>query len=193
MGGGQAEAVIIRSVSNGAAPWTVSADFTITHNLIQHVPAGVQMSASDPDFSPAQPTARILVQNNLLMDVSSANWGPSLGYPFFVTSTATYLIHDIILDHNTTFADTRTLELGDSGVVTNFQFTNNIADYGTYGIFGSGIGSGTAALSTFAPSYLYKDVVLMNPSGASQGGYPAGDILDDHCRNRLHKLQRNRP
>ena len=51
--------------------------------------------------------------------------------------------HDIIIDHNTAFADGALLYLGDSGVIRNYQFTNNLGSYGQNGIFGGGKAPGS--------------------------------------------------
>jgi len=172
---GQNEAIIIRSVDQGGTcTWCVVQDVTITHNRIQHVPIGIVIanSLTDGDVNPA--TQRVLVQNNLFTDIDSASWG-SGGQIFKLSISATPQAHDWIIDHNTGFSDYNAAIIGDSGTIQNFQFTNNILDYGNCsgcgGIFGSGVGSGTVALSTFAPGYIYNDVVF---STTTTGTYPLG-------------------
>jgi hypothetical protein len=117
------------------------------------------------------PTGRILVQNNVLDDISAANWG---GHGWLIHLSADPTVppmHDITLDHNTGFPDAAFVFLGDSGTIANTQFTNNISNLGSYGIIGASVGSGTVALSTFAPGYIYNDIVFL---GAIGGTYPAG-------------------
>src|SRR5208337_3941119 len=129
-------------------------------------------SLTDGDVNPA--TQRVLVQNNLFTDIDSASWG-SGGQIFKLSISATPQAHDWIIDHNTGFSDYNAAIIGDSGTIQNFQFTNNILDYGNCsgcgGIFGSGIGSGAVALSTFAPGYIYKDVVFAT---TTTNTYPLG-------------------
>ena len=157
---------------NGSCPWCVVQDVTITHNLIQHAAMGTEISHEDDIHPPSLPSARVLVQNNVYNDISAA-WGG--GWAFEITS-ATSLIpaHDITIDHNTAFPQKTFLVLGDSGTAANTQFTNNVSNYGVYGIFGNNVGSGTVALSTYVPGYVYNDTVFITATGTSQGKYPPG-------------------
>ena len=175
---GQAEAIIIRSADqNGACVWCVVQDITITHNLIRHAPMGIQISAPDSNFYPSLTTGRVLVQNNVLDDISSLNWGGH-GWVFEINSNTTFPSpHDITIDHNTSFADSTNgavILFGDTGTVNNVQVTNLISDQGAYGIVGSGTGSGTPTLTTYTRNLVYGGNVLLNASGASVGTYPAG-------------------
>jgi hypothetical protein len=168
---GQDEAIILRSVNqDGGCTWCVVQNVTVAHNLIQHAPMGVvvapiQGPASTND---AVATNLILVQNNVLDDISSANWGGH-GWAFHLIVGSGE--QDIVIDHNTAFPDTAFIFLGDSGTVANTQFTNNISNLGLYGIIGANVGSGTPALATFAPGYIYNDIVFIGSMG---GTYPAG-------------------
>jgi hypothetical protein len=117
------------------------------------------------------------VRNNLYNDISLANWGPlAHGWQFEISIESSPLLplHDVTIDHNTGFLDQMFLEIDQAAPVTssNFQFTNNISDYGQYGLFASQ-GSGSAALSNNFSNYTYSDVVILNPAG-SVGGYPSG-------------------
>ena len=173
---GQSWPILFRSINqSGKCTWCVVQDVTFTHNLLQHVPNGIEASAMDPSLSPALPTARILVRNNLLTDVSGANWG-SQGSSFFVSSNATYVIHDVIIDHNTTFSDGKGLSLGDTGHVISLQFSNNLVAYGTYAVFGSGAGTGTAVFTTFSPDYVYGQNAFIRNTGSQSGAYPSGTL-----------------
>jgi len=171
---GQDEAIIIRSVNqNGSCTWCAAQDVTVTHNLIQHVPMGIVLAPIQGPVSTNNclPTGRILVQNNVLNDMSAASWGGH-GWLFHLSADPTIPpMHDITIDHNTGFPDTAFMFLGDSGTIANTQFTNNISNLGLYGVLGNGVGSGTVALSTFAPGYIYNDIVFIGVTG---GAYPAG-------------------
>jgi hypothetical protein len=174
---GQSVSVLLRSVNqNGACTWCVVQDVTFTHNLLQHIPAGVETAATDSGFRPAQPTARILIRNNLLTDVSSKNWGPSQGTPFFAGSNSTYSTHDIIFDHNTAFSDNKAFLLGDSGHVVNLQFTNNLITYAIYGVFGSGVASGSIVFTTFSSNFTYNQNVFIYNTEKPVAVYPAGTL-----------------
>ena len=184
---GQHEALIIRSVPNSTSvPWTVCADFTITHNLIQHVPEVLVLDPITSSYGPtsAQPTQRILMQNNVSSDVNTVSWGGP-GYVYQLgglgNGTDGPIMHDVIIDHNTSFVNvtdyTAFVELdcacntGDT--VENFQLTNNVTDYGLTGIQGQGVASGTAALSAYASGYIYNDNVFAT---APTGTYPSGTL-----------------
>jgi hypothetical protein len=174
---GQSWPILFRSINqSGKCTWCVVQDVTFTHNLLLHIPDGIEVAATDSTLLPAQPTARILVRNNLLTDVSTANWGPSQGASFFAASNATYAIHDIIFDHNTAFSDGKAFLMGDSGHVANLQFTNNLLSYGSYGILGSGVAAGTAVFDTYASGYVYSQNLIINSTGKSIGVYPPGTI-----------------
>jgi hypothetical protein len=170
---GQAEAIIIRSVnSEKICTWCEVQDVTVTHNLIQHAPTGLVITGWDTT-DPSLATARISVQNNILDDISAANWGGH-GWAIELSSGNIPYMHDVIIDHNTAFPDTAFIFIdgnGIGGTTSNTQFTNNISNLGSYGIIGDGTGSGTVALSTFAPGYIYNDIVFIGSAG---GTYPAG-------------------
>ncbi len=174
---GQAEAIIFRSVNQGGTcTWCVVQDVTVIHNLIQHAPMGVVLvpCAGPLSTNSCVPTGRILIQNNLLDDISAANWGgPGRGFQVSVDPSPP-LMSAITIDHNTVFDDTDALYLGDTLTTSQFQYTNMIANYGEYGIIGNGVGSGTVALKTFAPDYIYKDMVFINANGTVTGTYPTG-------------------
>ena len=155
---------------DGTCPWCVVQDVTITHNLIQHVSGGTEIAGSDNN-NPSLPSARVLVRNNLYNDISAANWG-GRGWAFeILTGSNLSVPHDITIDHNTSFLDQTFLTLGDSGAANNVQLTNNLSDYGVYGIFGSGMGSGVSSLNAYLSNLSYKAIVLM---GSQSNAYPLG-------------------
>jgi hypothetical protein len=160
---------------DGTCSWCSVNDITITHNLIRHASGGTEIAGSDNN-DPSLPTARLLIRNNLYDDISNVNWGGH-GWAFEIaTSAITMSPHDLTIDHNTLFPDQAFLILGDSGTAQSTEFTNNISSYGHYGIYGTGVGSGTPALATFVPSSLYNDTVLITSTGVRQGIYPPGTL-----------------
>ena len=165
--------VITPRNSSGNCSWCAVQDVTITHNLIQHVADGITIAGSD-NLHPSMPSARILVQNNVWDDVNSTNWGGH-GWAYFFTTARSPLLpsHDITIDHNTAFPNAASLVLGDTGTVMNVAFTNNISNYGSYGILGTGTGAGIPALNTFVISLEYKTIVFISAIGSSTGTYPS--------------------
>jgi len=162
---------------SGKCPWCVVQDVTITRNIIQHAAGGTEVAGGDNNY-PSLPSARVLVSNNLYNDINGVNWanGTGGGWLFEIASNSTLPVpHDLTFDHNTGLPDNRFLELGDTGVTPNVAITNNISNYGLYGIYGTGVGTGQIALTTFISSYTYNDLILMNASGTSDGSlWPSG-------------------
>ncbi len=180
---GQAGYVLVITPRNqsGKCPWCVVQDLTISHNLIQHAAGGLTIAGGDAPppngdgVGYSLPSARILIKNNVLDDISGSNWGGD-GRAFLITSTATQSnAHDLTIDHNTAFPDHLILYFGDSGAVARTQFTNGLYNYGSYGVGGTGAGGGSLALNTYAPGYIWNDTVIISVSGSSDGNtWPSG-------------------
>jgi hypothetical protein len=170
-------ALSIRSVNQGGkCPWCVVQDITITHNVIQHAPVGVMIAFAFSAESLA--TQRVLVQNNVLNDISSVNWGPR-GCLFELFSGRSPQAHDWIIDHNTGFDDGCVALMGDSGTIQNLQFTDNIGTYGSYGIFGTGTSPGEHTLNFYAPIRIYNHMVFITSSGTCPScTYPSGTFYN---------------
>jgi hypothetical protein len=161
---------------NGNCAWCTVNDVTITHNLIRDVADGVTVASSD-DNATSLPSARVLIQNNVFADVSAVNWGGHGWIYFLSVGSRVASLHDITLDHNTSFPDSMNgamLVMGDSGAAQNVKVTNLLSGYGAYGIFGTGSSPGTSALSTYLPNYVYAKNVLITSNGSASGTYPSG-------------------
>ena len=162
---------------SGHCSWCVVQDVTVTHNLIQHACMGTEIAGSDNNY-PSLPSARVLVQNNVYNDISNANWcgGSGGGWLFELAINATTIApHDITIDHNTAFPSDYAFQLGDTGTATTIQLTNNLWDYGVYGVKGTGTSSGIMALNTFLSPYTWNDDVFINSTGSSDGNrWPSG-------------------
>jgi hypothetical protein len=175
---GQDEAIILRSVNQGGTcRWCVVQDVTVTHNLIQHTPIGLVIVGSDFGFPFALATQRVLVLNNLLSDINSVTWGGH-GWAFELSPGQNPPEHDVIIDHNTGFADQAFLYLtgcdcsGNTNTLSNTQFTNNISDFGAEnGITGEASAPGMPALTTWSPGYFYNDFVF---AASASGTWPSG-------------------
>ena len=57
---------------NGSAPWTVVEDVTFRNNIVRHSASGVSILGRDDNY-PSGQTKRILIQNNLLLDIVNHN------------------------------------------------------------------------------------------------------------------------
>lgn len=153
------------------------ADITFTHNLVRHVASGLETAGAD-DSALSLPTNRVLIQNDVFTDVSSATYGGDGRGILSLTGGGFgggVSANNITVDHNSIFADVAFLVLGDSGTIQSYQITNNIGTYGEYGIIGSGMGTGSAALNTYLPNVVYNDLVMLTASGNSNGAtWPSG-------------------
>jgi hypothetical protein len=174
----QDEALLIRSANqSGACTWCVVQDVTVTHNIIQHAPIGVVLAPIGGPYS-AVPTGRVLIQNNVLNDISSVNWG-TRGCLFQLNSGTGFAVHDWIIDHNTGFDDGCYAIMGDSGTIQDLQLINNIGTYGTYGIYGTGESPGNNTLNFYAPVRVYHNMVFITSSGTCpRCTYPSGTFYN---------------
>jgi hypothetical protein len=149
---------------DGTAPWSVVRDVTFTNNILRHSGAGVNVLGRDY-LHPSQQTQRILIQNNLFDDVSSA-WGGN-GSFFQVMDDST----DIILDHNTAL-QTGSIIIGtySSSLRQNarFVFTNNITPHNLYGVFGDyGVGLGITAINAYFPGSVFARNAVVGGQASS--------------------------
>ena len=178
-GDAQVGFAILFTVRNqsGGCPWCVVQDMTVTHNLVQHAASGIETTGSD-DSNISLPDNRILIQNNVLTDINGTTWnGDGRGILSLTGGgVANQSANNITVDHNSIFATGGSfLYLGDSGKIANYQLTNNLVAYGSYGIFGNAVGSGSAALSTYIANAVYNDLVMLTASGTSDGSsWPSG-------------------
>ncbi len=178
--GGQQEAIILRAVNQSlGCAWCSALDITVTHNIISHAPQAFAIAPVEDPEHPAVPTGRVLVQNNLMTDISCTAWGSGRGLLFQLTAEVSpYIMHDIVINHNTGFGDPTAcgdsgwIYIGsdnDAGFIRNLQTTNNISNYGYIALAGDGCGPGTCALSAYAPGYVYNDNVWINSTGLPDG------------------------
>ena len=110
---------------------------------------------------PSQQTQAILIRNNLFYDIDSKVWGGN-GYFLAMTDGA----RDITVDHNTIVqVNAMGIVQIDGPPVLGFVFTNNLSTYGTYGIAGTGHGSGNSAIGAFLPgSDISRNVIAGGPA-----------------------------
>jgi hypothetical protein len=121
--------------------------------------------------------------NNLVYDVSSADWGGT-GYFAQIGGQPA----DITFDHNTvmhngnavTFYSGSYLDANGASVpggpISGFRFTNNMLKHNAYGIFGSGQAFGTGSLNFYAPGAVVTNNVMASDTSVSSR-YPAGNFF----------------
>ena len=176
---GQDVSVVLRGVNQGGrCGWCVVQDVTVTHNIIQHAPDGFVIADPDTQYA-AQTTARILIQNNVLTDISETNWGAGHGWAFYIAidnDLAPEPLQNIIIDHDTVFVDMQDIYIGDTGTVQRLQMTNDIFQRGSIGgVAAVGMSEGTPSLtSSYVSSYVWEGMAFITPTGSSFGTYPSG-------------------
>jgi Right handed beta helix region len=167
--GGQPGFAIVFTVrnQNGRCAWCQVDHVTFERNVVRHIAAGIKILGWDNNH-PSQQTQAILIRNNLFYDIDSKAWGGN-GYFVAMTDGA----RDITVDHNTVIqAHALGIVQIDGPPVLGFVYTNNLSKYGSYGISGTGHGSGFSAIAAFLPgSEITRNVI----AGAPSASYPAGN------------------
>ena len=152
---------------NGAAPWAVVEDVTFVKNLVTGTASGINVLGKD-DGGPSGITSRILIQDNLLIDVNGPNWGGGSGWMYQMLSGA----QQVKIDHNTGMQSSSLL-VADGDPTTEFVFTNNIGPHNDYGVFGSGSSPGNASLTQYFPGAVFLKNVI---PGAPSANYPSDNF-----------------
>ena len=169
VGADQHGAAILFTVRNqdGAAPWSTVSDVTFTHNIVRLATEGISFLGRDYPH-PSGQTRRILVQNNLFVDIGAFPQGDDHDGRLFqlVDDTA-----DVIIDHNTALQTGIPLvaAIGIPGRAAHhgFVFTNNITPANRYGVSGDyTFGNALMTLRTYFPDSLFARNVL-------PGGHPS--------------------
>jgi hypothetical protein len=146
--------------------------------MVKNASGGISISGTD-DLHPSQQTARILVQDNLFLNIDYRllqvlnSTGPA---PLNTQGG----VADLAIDHNTgRLSGAAFLVLGDSTAArdkhANFAFHNNVTERGTYGAFGSGQSEGTLSLDTYCQAgYSFANNAII---GAPAASYPANNFF----------------
>jgi len=152
---------------DGRAPWAVVEDVTFVNNVIRGATSGVNIHGRD-NTHPSQPTRRIVIRNNLFVDIGGPRWGGEGRLFQIVDGTSS-----IVIDHNTA------IHIGN--IITaegpphhGFVFTDNIVAHNTYGIAGTGVGTGTQALDALFPGAIVRRNVIV---GGSSAEYPRDNFF----------------
>jgi hypothetical protein len=170
---------------DGNCRWCVVEDVTFQKNILRHTAGAFNVSGTDDNF-PSGQAARILIRDNLLYDIGPAGFGGTCCSRIFQLLNVDSPdpgqaggIRDLIIDHNTGRIQdlgTSAVSMGDSMATDDKHqspvFRNNLLQRGTYGVFGSAVGEGTAALDQYAAAWtLSKNVII----GAPPSIYPPQD------------------
>ena len=148
---------------DGACPWCQVEQVQFRQNIVRDVAAGVAILGIDPNH-PSRQTSGILIQDNLFDRIDSRAWGGD-GSWLQLTDRP----RDITVDHNTVIQDTSNGVVKVDGPVAGFQFTNNIASHGAYGIIATNHGVGNDSIRASFPGATIARNVL---AGGESGLYP---------------------
>jgi hypothetical protein len=155
---------ILFTVRQYGDPAAVVKDVAFRDNLVSNAPGGIDILGIDDSVRPGiGQTSNLTISNNLFTGVANVL--------FQIINGA----KSITFEHNTglqrglaVLAD----ELPSPGLV----FRDNIVAQGTYGVAGSGAGSGTAALKAYFPGYVFQKNVVI---GADPDSYPSGNYCPE--------------
>jgi len=154
-------------------PWVVVKDVTFTHNIVQHSSAGIQFRGNDVNY-PAQTLQRILIQDNLFVDIGA--------FPMIYNAGRLFQISDggsnIVIDNNTAFhiEDPLYAQTHAQGYwpATGFGFTNNII-LNNQGVSGDNTsGNAMLTLTTYFPNAVFEGNIIV---GGASRAYPARNFF----------------
>lgn len=149
--------ITVRNQSN-RAPWSVTEDITFTNNIVKHTANGFALSGLDSNYA-SQPTKRVLIKNNLFLDIGNPQWGGG-GRLFQISNGPS----DVTIEHNTGFQTGQILYAAGNIPSLNFVFRDNIAPHNAYGVFGDGAGVGLTTLNKYFPEFKFMaNVLISNP------------------------------
>ena len=153
---------------DGGCPWCQVEQVQFRQNIIRDVAAGVAILGIDPNH-PSRQTNAVEIRDNLFDGIDSSAWGGD-GSLLQITDTP----RDITIDHNTIIQGTSNGVLKVDGVVNGFQYTNNIAAHGAYGIIASDHGVGNDSIRASLPGAMIAGNVL---AGGESRFYPPGNFF----------------
>jgi hypothetical protein len=168
---GQAgSAVVLKSVNQGGgAPWSVVEDVAIRYNIIRHSGSAFNIHGGGNPGRPTQLTRGIVIEHNLLYDISGETWG---GHGAFILVGGGAA--DLSIDHNTVIQDGTFVQVSGSAraqrdPVPRLRLTNNLALHNTFGIKGDGRATGKDTLAVYFPDADIRRNVL---AGGRADRYP---------------------
>ena len=151
----------------GQAPWAVVQDVTFTNNVVRHSAGGISITGYD-DGGPTQQTKRVSISNNLFDDIGAARWGENGRLLQMLDGTAY-----VKVNHNTIF-HTSYIIVAEGRTHTGFVYTNNISRHNSYGVFGTGAGTGLSTLDLYFPGYSFaRNIMTAGPASL----YPSGNFF----------------
>jgi hypothetical protein len=163
-------AILFQQVSqDNRALWSKVWDVTVRNNIIKNSTGGFNLLSryTNNGITPNEPAKRILIRNNLFLDVGK---DPISG----VSGRMLQLMgdhEDVSVIQNTFFGPKATSALVFDGAPNKRMLLfNNLFGSNDYGIMGSGFAQGNASLAQFAPNAVVEGNALV---GLPEQFYPA--------------------
>ncbi|MGE5813275.1 MAG: hypothetical protein ACM36C_02200 [Acidobacteriota bacterium] len=158
--------------SNGTASWNVVEDVLFENNVVDDSYAGFNILGRDDEGGyTANQATRITIRNNLMTNIQT--------YAIQIGAEA----GSITFDHNTFFNNGSLLQMylgtviRSSGskttgayAVNSLVMTNNLTQYGSYGVIGCSASIGTATLEACTTSYDFRRNVVAG--GSTSAAFP---------------------
>jgi plastocyanin len=165
-------AVVMKTVNQGGGcSWCITADVTWRYNRIINSPGGFNMMGiQNPNGGGGTPARRIVVEHTTFEKVGLLSQAGTQRI-FQILGGLTYLT----IAHNTAMGESHIILF--DGVPTsppNFVIRDNLFNRGKWGVFGSGVGEGTTALSRFSPGGVFADNAIIT---APASLYPSGTYV----------------
>jgi hypothetical protein len=153
---------------DGGAPWSKLADITVRNNIIRNSTSGFNLlSRVNNGHLPDTPTRRVLVRNNLFVNVGKDPVSGSPGRYLQLMSDH----EDVTVMQNTFVGDgANNAVMLDGEPDKRLMLFNNVFGTSAYGIIGSGFGEGIPSLAQFAPGAFVEGNAL---AGKIERIYPA--------------------
>ena len=159
-------AIVIKSANqDGGQPWAVTEHVNFVYNVIRRANGGMAVSRTDGG---SLGTNHVRIAGNVLTELGGDEWGGE-GRAFQLLDG----IVEVTLAHNTGFGRSQAI-IFDGMPMVGLAFADNVFGPTTYGVFGSGAGEGTLALTMFAPGAPFAGNVIV---GATEAAYPAGNFF----------------
>jgi hypothetical protein len=141
---------------NNTAPWSTVQDVTFTNNIVRYAANGINMLGQDSPYI-SQRQTRVRIANNLFHHVDNILFQVLGG------------VNNVTIQHNTGLHGGNILSLDGTPADQGFVFTDNLVPHNAYGVFGSNVGVGNPALSTYAPGVVFTNNAIAGPWPTSGG------------------------
>jgi hypothetical protein len=174
---------------DGRCTWCVIESVDFSHNIVRNTTAAFNISGYDSNH-PTLQTRGIRITENLIYGVTTALGGN--GWAVLIGDEP----RDVVFDRNTFEFDGTTLVYAYGGTATaprailGFQFVNNAAAHGEYGINGADASTGTLTLQKYFPGAVVTGNWL---SGGKSSKYPPGNRFDSPFNAGLSAPARSSP